>query len=119
MGPTSEGAEAAAASSCRLVVVVVAVAVRIAGSLVGPCRRVQPASSSSISNSPIHAHTQRKERERERENKAKAMRYVRLCFKERVVETQTLTSNRVLLSVSCHGYLFTFSYGTISFLFYT
>lgn len=44
MWPTSEGAEAAAASSCR----VVAVAVRIVGSLVGPCRRVQPASSSSI-----------------------------------------------------------------------
>lgn len=59
MGPTSEGAEAAAASSCR----VVAVAVRIVGSLVGPCRRVQPASSSSISNTQKQ---RKKEREKER-----------------------------------------------------
>lgn len=71
MGPTSEGAEAAAASSCRLVVVVVAVAVRIAGSLVGPCRRVQPASSSSISNTQKQ---RKKEREKERTKRQGGMR---------------------------------------------
>lgn len=67
MWPTSEGAEAAAASSCR----VVAVAVRIVGSLVGPCRRVQPASSSSISNTQKQ---RKKEREKERTKRQGGMR---------------------------------------------
>lgn len=63
MGPTSEGAAAAAASSCR--VVAVAAVVDIAGWVVGPCR-VLAASSSSTSKFS-NGQTAKKKIERERD----------------------------------------------------
>ena len=58
MEPTSEGAAAEGASSCRVAVAVAAV-VGIVGWVVGPCR-VLAASSSSTSNSAIQKHREKR-----------------------------------------------------------